>query len=68
MVVSDKWHRQGLGTEFMKQTIYVAKHKKLKKIHGVVLKDNLPMMNLVKEFNFKITEGDPGEYKVEYDV
>jgi acetyltransferase len=66
MVVSDKWHRQGLGTEFMKQTIYVARHKKLKKIHGVVLKDNLPMMNLVKEFNFRITEGDPGEYKVEY--
>ncbi len=68
MVVSDEWHRRGLGSEFIDHTIYIAKDKGLNEIHGSVLKDNIPMISICKEKNFKITDGDPGEYKIEYDL
>jgi acetyltransferase len=66
LVVSDKYHRLGLGSEFVDFTFEIAKDKKLKKLSGVVLKDNIPMLSLCKEKKFIISEGDPGEYKIEY--
>ena len=68
LVVTDEWQRQGLGSEFLDFLIEIAKDKNLTKINGVVLKDNYPMIALCREKNFKFSEGDPGEYKVEYDV
>lgn len=68
LIVGDEWQRRGLGSVFVDYTLEVAKDKGLSKITGVVLKDNIPMMTLCKEKNFKIDEGDPGEYKVEYDL
>jgi len=68
LVVGDKWHRLGLGSEFVDYTIEIAKDKKLKTLNGIVLKDNTPMISLCKEKKFKITQGDPGEYKIEYDL
>jgi acetyltransferase len=68
LVVTDKWQRLGLGSEFIDYTIEIAKDKGLKTLYGVVLKDNIPMITLCQEKHFKITEGDPGEYKVEYDL
>jgi len=67
LVVTDKWQRLGLGSEFIDYTFEIAKDKKIKKINGVVLKDNIPMITLCKEKKFKFSEGDPGEYKIEYD-
>jgi acetyltransferase len=68
LVVTDKWQRLGLGSEFIDYTIEIAKDKGLKTLYGVVLKDNIPMLTLCQEKKFKISEGDPGEYKVEYDL
>ncbi len=61
LVVSDEWHRIGLGSEFVDYTLEIAKDKKLKTLYGVVLKDNTPMITLCREKKFKITDGDPGE-------
>ncbi len=66
LVVSDEWQRKGLGSEFLDYTIEIARDKGLKKLTGIVLKDNVPMINLCKEKKFKIESGDPGEYKIEY--
>ncbi len=66
IVVSDKWQRLGLGSELVDHTIAIAKGRKLEKIYGAVLKDNTPMIALCQEKKFKITEGDPGEYRIEY--
>ena len=68
LVVSDKWHRLGLGSEFVDYTIEIAKDKGLKTLNGIVLKDNTPMISLCREKKFKITQGDPGEYNIEYDL
>jgi acetyltransferase len=66
LVVTDEWHGLGLGSEFVDFTIHLAKDKGLKVIHGVVLKENIPMITLCREKGFKVMDGDPGEYKVEY--
>ena len=66
LIVSDEWQRKGLGSEFLDYTIEIARDKGLKKLTGVVLKDNVPMITLCKEKGFKVESGDPGEYKVEY--
>ncbi|MCJ7572479.1 MAG: bifunctional acetate--CoA ligase family protein/GNAT family N-acetyltransferase [Candidatus Thermoplasmatota archaeon] len=66
LIVSDEWQRKGLGSEFLDYTIEIARDKGLKKLTGVVLNDNVPMITLCKEKGFKVESGDPGEYKVEY--
>jgi acetyltransferase len=68
LVVTDEWQRQGLGSEFLNYLIEIAKDKNLAKINGVVLKDNYPMIALCREKGFRFSEGDPGEYKVAYDL
>ncbi|MEM0493390.1 MAG: bifunctional acetate--CoA ligase family protein/GNAT family N-acetyltransferase, partial [Candidatus Thermoplasmatota archaeon] len=68
IVVTDKWQRLGLGSEFIDYTFQIALDKNIKKIKGVVLKDNYPMITLCKEKGFIFSDGDPGEYKIEYDL
>ena len=66
LVVSDKWHRIGLGSELLDYTFEIGKDKKLNRIYGIVLKDNTPMISLCREKGFVFSEGDPGEYKIDY--
>jgi acetyltransferase len=66
VVVTDEYQRLGLGSEFLDFIIEIAKDKNLSKINGVVLKDNFPMITLCREKGFRFSDGDPGEYKVEY--
>jgi acetyltransferase len=68
VVVTDECQRQGLGSEFLDFLIEFARDKNLSKINGVVLKDNFPMITLCREKGFRFSDGDPGEYKVEYDL
>ncbi|MEF8847720.1 MAG: bifunctional acetate--CoA ligase family protein/GNAT family N-acetyltransferase [Candidatus Thermoplasmatota archaeon] len=69
LIVTDKWQRKGLGSEFVDFTIEIAKDKDIKKLYGDVLKDNTPMLRLVKEKNFDIKRGeDPEAYRIEYEI
>jgi len=68
LVVGDKWQRLGLGSELLDYTFEIGQDKNIKKIYGLVLKDNTPMISLCKEKGFKFSDGDPGEYKIEYDL
>ena len=68
LVVSDKWHRLGLGSELLEFTFEIGKDKDLKEIFGIVLKDNAPMISLCGEKGFKFSDGDPGEYHIVYTV
>jgi len=68
LVVSDKWQRLGLGAEFIDYTLEIARKKGFDQIYGPVLKDNIPMIKLCREKNFKFKEGDPGEYMISHDL
>jgi len=65
LIVSDKWQRLGLGSDFLDYTIHIAKDKGLEKLYGIVMKDNIPMINLCREKKFTFSEGDPGQYNIE---
>ncbi len=68
VVVTDECQRQGLGSEFLDFLIEYGRDKNLSKINGIVLKDNFPMITLCREKGFRFSDGDPGEYKIEYDL
>jgi acetyltransferase len=69
LIVTDKWQRRGLGSEFLDFTIEIAKKKGVKRLVGEVLKDNKPMISLCREKNFDIIRtSDPEVYKLSYDI
>jgi len=69
LIVTDKWQRRGLGSEFLDFTIEIAKKKGVKRLVGEVLKDNKPMISLCKEKNFDIIRtSDPEIYKLSNDL
>lgn len=68
-IVTDKWQRKGLGSEFLDFTIDIAKDKGVKLLYGDVLKANRPMLNLCKEKGFELKKSeDPEVYRVEYKI
>jgi len=68
LVVGDKWHRLGLGSDLLDFTFEIGRDKGLSKIFGIVLKDNIPMIKLCREKGFKFSDGDPGEYNIVYTI
>ena len=50
------------------KTMEFFEEKGRKKINDDVLRDNVPMISLCKEKKFKITDEDPGKYKIEFDL
>ncbi len=66
IAIIDQWQRLGLGGIFLDYLIEIAKDRKYEKVFGPVLKDNIPMIKLCREKKFTFSEGDPGEYVVEY--
>ncbi len=58
VLVSDRWHRQGLGTKLLRRLIEIGRVEKLSKISGQVLAENHAMHHICEKLGFKITH-DP---------
>ncbi|MCK5916239.1 MAG: GNAT family N-acetyltransferase, partial [Deltaproteobacteria bacterium] len=56
IVVTDAWQHSGVGHLLMEKLIYIAKQRGIKEIFGLVMRDNLSMMNFIKRFGFEIVE------------
>jgi acetyltransferase len=67
IVVSDKVQGQGIGSRLMKALIRAARAQGLAEMNGVVLADNAPMLQLMRELGFSIraVAGDPSLVEVE---
>jgi acetyltransferase len=52
VVVSDAWQGQGLGTHLMERLIGVAKERGVKKLVGLVLRENDAMLVLMRRLGF----------------
>ena len=52
VLVSDRWHRLGLGTELLASVARVAREEKFKKLSGEILRDNLPTQAIFKKVGF----------------
>ncbi len=61
LVVADEFMGQGLGTRMMLSIMDVARSKGLKRIAGMVLNRNAPMLKLMRSLDFDVQpyEGDP---------
>jgi len=67
IVVSDQIQKQGIGTRLMQALMDAARDHGLTKMEGSVLKDNAPMLKLMKELGFTSSRDpdDPGVVLVE---
>jgi acetyltransferase len=63
LVVNDAYHRQGLGRHLMERLITVARERGVRKLTGLVLAENAPMLELVKSLGFR--EPEPAKDGVE---
>ncbi len=55
VLVSDRWHRLGLGTELLASVARVAREEKFKKLSGEILRDNLPTQAIFKKVGFTLS-------------
>ena len=61
VVVSDQWHRTGIGYKLMELLIEAARAKGLKFMDGIVLRDNVPMRKLARSMGFEIRDDEKDE-------
>jgi acetyltransferase len=58
VLVSDRWHGRGLGTELLASVARVAREEKFRKLSGEILRDNLPTQAIFKKVGFKLSAMD----------
>jgi len=54
VLVSDRWQRQGLGTELLRRLIPIARDKKITRLVAEMLWDNLPIQTIFKRLGFQL--------------
>lgn len=58
IIVTDKWHNQGLGMELTRCLLNVARKEKVKIVRAVILPENREMHRLVEKMGFQIEQSD----------
>jgi acetyltransferase len=54
LIISDRWQRQGLGTELLKRLVDIGRQEKLERIRATILKENHAMQNVAKRVGFTL--------------
>jgi acetyltransferase len=54
VVVGDAWQRQGLGSHLMQRLIAIAREQGVKRLCGSILRENDPMIAMVKKLGFTV--------------
>jgi acetyltransferase len=67
LLISDRWQKQGFGTELLKRLVQIGRDEKLDRIFAHIPPDNQAMIHVSKEAGFKITQnadnhGSTAEY------
>jgi acetyltransferase len=55
VLVSDRWHGRGLGTELLASVARVAREEKFQRLSAEILRDNLPTQAIFKKAGFRLT-------------
>src|SRR5271165_1210853 len=58
VLVSDRWHGRGLGTELLASVARVAREEKFRRLSGEILRDNLATQAIFKKVGFKLSAMD----------
>jgi len=68
IVVRSDWHGRGLGTSMMGALIAYARHRRIGCLIGSVLRDNRPMLTLMRELGFEAAHAEVNEMTVRLDL
>ncbi|MGD0435274.1 MAG: bifunctional acetate--CoA ligase family protein/GNAT family N-acetyltransferase [Bryobacteraceae bacterium] len=61
IIVSDKFHRRGIGTEIVRQLVDFARAEKLSRITATVLFENRAMQKVFEKVGFRLEQSDDRE-------
>ena len=53
LLVSDRWQRQGLGTELLKELVQIARAEKLSRVSAVIMATNRSMQHVAQKAGFR---------------
>ncbi len=59
LIISDRWQRQGLGTELLKRLVDIGRQEKLERIRATILKENHAMQSVAKRVGFTLNSPAP---------
>ena len=54
ITVTDRWHRQGIARLLFAELVRFARWRGIRRMEGIVLYDNLPMIELAKSLGFHV--------------
>lgn len=64
LIISDQYHRQGLGTELLKRLVQIGRDEKLERITANILAENHAMQIVSKKVGFKLNrQGEDHDFK-----
>ena len=58
LIVSDAYHKKGLGSELLRRLIQVARDEKLSTLKGAIMPDNPDMQRLCERLGFELSYSD----------
>jgi acetyltransferase len=67
LLISDRWQKQGLGTELLKRLVQIGRDEKLERITAIIMADNHPMQHVSRKVGFKFEHESEGhDFIAEY--
>jgi acetyltransferase len=58
LLISDRWQKQGLGSELLKRLVDIARSEKLTRVSAIIMSDNHAMLHVCKKTGFDL-KADP---------
>jgi acetyltransferase len=68
IVISDKWHNQGLGTQIMENLIEIAQNEGIELIRGDIASDNLHMQHIVEKCGIDLGPAVEGVHRAQKQI
>jgi acetyltransferase len=69
LLISDRWQRQGLGTELLERIVAIARDEKLRRVTAIILADNIAMQHVSRKVGFAVKpDSDHRDFVAEYAI
>ena len=67
LLISDRWQKQGLGSELLKRLVDIARSEKLIRVSAIIMSDNHAMLHVCKKTGFALkADSENRDYTAEY--
>jgi acetyltransferase len=67
LLISDRWQKQGLGSELLKRLVEIARSEKLTRVSAIIMSDNHAMLHVCKKTGFALkADSENRDYTAEF--